>query len=284
MLTRHVALISTSDAVSASALQPVSAAIQLQVTRDFGPLWGVEATIDSFSTLDDVPLGYWQVVIKEQIDDPDALGYHTTDHNQPYALIKRTDDWTITTSHEVLEMLADPFGNRLVSGPSVKEGQGSVQYLVEVCDPSEAKSYQINNDVWVSDFYTPHFFDPVPSGGVRYDYTNDISAPRQIVAGGYLSWFDPVSQHWFQQRWFDGAGPVIVDLNEEAGAARTSDLKKPGESLREMIDRLTPSPRLGKTPSPKALAVAAARRGPAPPKSARAANADHFREMLAKWR
>src|SRR5207244_12011882 len=57
---------------------------------------------------------------------------------QPYALVLYTQSWSLTASHETLEMLADPWGSRLVGGSSIQAGQGRVRYLIEVCDPCEA--------------------------------------------------------------------------------------------------------------------------------------------------
>jgi len=44
MLTIHVALVADADAVSARDLPRVAAALDRQVTRDFGPLWGILAS------------------------------------------------------------------------------------------------------------------------------------------------------------------------------------------------------------------------------------------------
>ena len=239
MLLPHVAIIAETDAVSWSALTSVSAAIQKQVARDFGPLWSLQATVDAFGNQNDVPLDYWHVVIRDDIDNPAALGFHKTLNNQPFALIQFDDDeWTINTSHEVLEMLADPSGDRLVASQSVKPDQGRVQYAVEVCDPLRASSYTVNG-VKLCDFYTPHYFDPVAVTGVRYSYTGAINEPRQVIRGGYLSFLDPVSGHWWQKRWFEGTSPVIVNVDEEEN--RSIRIKRSGESLREAIDRVTPS-------------------------------------------
>src|SRR5438046_1982165 len=134
MLTSNLGLVSQSSQVDVNALGPAVAAIQRQVTRDFGPLWSIQATVDVFPTLADVPLAYWHVSIKDQIPY-DAAGIHLNEKSgQPFALVLYTDDWTLTTSHECLEMLADPNGNRLIAGDSIKPDQGRVEYLVEICD------------------------------------------------------------------------------------------------------------------------------------------------------
>src|SRR5262249_52021088 len=136
-----------------------------------------------------------------------------------------------TASHEALEMLADPFGNRLVAGDSPKADQGRVEFLVEVCDPSEAAQFGYTvNGLTLSDFYTPSYFDPVATPGVRYSYTGAIKEPRSVLRGGYLSWHDLVSDEWWQERFFDGAEPEFVNLGK---------LTQKGQSLRAQIDRLT---------------------------------------------
>jgi hypothetical protein len=96
-------------------------------------------------------------------------------------------------------MLVDPSGNRTVAANSPKPDQGRVLVLVETCDPSEAAKYGYTvNGVLVSDFYTPRFFDPVQSSGVRYSYSGAITKPLQVLDGGYMSWWDPQSKHVFQ--------------------------------------------------------------------------------------
>src|SRR5205807_4390795 len=115
-LPYHVALVSESQAVTLDQVSAVSAALQKQVTRDFGPIWSVSATVDAFDKLDSVPPDYWPVILRDDINQPGAAGYHTDDNGQPFSLVQADDTWTLTSSHEVLEMLADPFGNRTIAG------------------------------------------------------------------------------------------------------------------------------------------------------------------------
>ena len=131
----------------------------------------------------------------------------------------------------MIEMLVDPFGSRFVPGDSPMPDQGRVNFLVEACDPSEGAEfgYTINN-LLVSDFYTPHYFDPVQSAGVRYSFTGAITEPRQVLQGGYLSWQDPISTHFFQERRIDTIEPEFEDLG-----APTDESLTP----REFIDRST---------------------------------------------
>jgi hypothetical protein len=229
-LLRQIGLVSEVKDTSFSELARVSAALQKQVARDFAPLWEIQATVDAFAKLEDVPIGYWPVIVQADIGF-NAAGIHLDKDGQPFSLVQYEAGWSLTASHEVLEMLGDPFGDRLIAGESIKPGQGRVEYLVEVCDPSEdiAFAYTVNG-VTVSDFYTPQFFEPVKNPGVRYGYTAALTGPRQVLKGGYLSWHDPVSDHWWQQTFF-GAKKAFRDLGVFDANAK--------ESIRELVDRRT---------------------------------------------
>lgn len=231
-LVNQVALVSETERVGFDEIATVSAALQKQVMRDLAPIWEIRATVDPFASLDDVPLGYWPLIVIDDVEG--AAGVHLDKDGQPYALIEAGTSWSLTASHECLEMLADPFGDRLVAGRSPKRSQGRVEFLVEICDPSEDIQFAYTvNDVLVSDFYTPSFFDPVRADGVRYSFGGHLRAPRRILDGGYLSWHDPVSDHWWQSTWFSGSKPRFVDL----GIFSASDPR----SIREIVDSRTPT-------------------------------------------
>jgi hypothetical protein len=235
MLNRNLALVADTKKVTPSELTKVAAALQKQATRDFGHIWEIQASVSAFAKLEDVPTDYWPIIVRDDINTPGAAGVHEDKNGQPFALVQFSSDWPLTASHETLEMLGDPFGNRLVAGKSPKQGQGRVNFLVEVCDPSEDRQFAYTvNGITVSDFYTPHFFDPVAAPSVRYSYTGAITKPRTILQGGYLSWVVAQSNEWFQMVWFNTSKPVFRSLGVLSG--------KITGSLRATIDRLTPTP------------------------------------------
>jgi hypothetical protein len=233
-LVRQVALVSESKQAVMSDLLRVSAALQKQATRDLAPIWEISATVDPFAKLEDVPDGYWPMIIRDDIGHPGAAGIHLDQDGQPFALITSSSDldtWALTASHEMCEMLVDPSGNRSVTGDSPMAGQGRVSFVVEVCDPSEAADFgYTSNGILVSDFYTPHFFDPVAASNVRYSFTGAVKAPRQVLRGGYLSWVEPVSGHLWQEIWFEGGTPTFRDIGPSSAAKG---------SLRTYIDNVT---------------------------------------------
>ena len=233
-LLKHVALVSDTQSLDFPEVARVSAALQRQVQGHFGPTWDINATVDAFAQLEDVPIDYWPIIIRDDIDVPGAEGVHEDDNGQPFALVHYTPAWSLTASHELLEMLCDPTGNLVKAGPSPMPGQGRVNFLVEIADPSEAFEFGYTiNGVTVSDFYTPSYFDSVMATGVRYSWTGAITRPRQVLQGGYISWQDPVSGHWFQEVFF-GPKPEFRDLGRLTATQR---------SIRNEIQRRTPEAR-----------------------------------------
>jgi hypothetical protein len=253
MLNRNVALVADTKKITPSQLTKVAAALQKQATRDFSPLWNIEANVSGFAKLEDVPTDYWPVIVRDDINTPGAGGVHEDKNGQPFALVQYSNQWTLAASHETLEMLGDPFGNRLVAGKSPKPDQGRVNFLVEVCDPCEDQQFAYTvNGVTVSDFYTPYFFDPIAASSVRYSYSGALKRPRTILSGGYLSWGVPQTNEWFQMVWFDTPKPTFRSLGVLSA--------KITGSLRSTIDRLTPTP-LETTKLPAKSPLIAAARG-----------------------
>jgi len=232
----QVGLVDKTKAIDPELMQAVAAALTIQVTRDLPQFWNVQATVTYEPNASKIPPGVWPVFLVKTLP-PGEGGFHLDQHNQPYAKViasPGSDEWTIDASHETLEMLVDPNGNRLQPSTSIQiengkivDGTGQFAYLVEACDPCEADNFAYPiQGVAVSDFLTPHFYDPVVTPGTRYSFTGAIKAPRQILPGGYISWVNQQSNEMQQLLWVDPTkAPKIVNLGPASGA-----------SLREWVD------------------------------------------------
>jgi hypothetical protein len=206
-LLNHVAIVSESERVTFDDVSTVAAAVSKQVSRDFGPAWGVQATVQAFARLESVPSDYWQVLLVDNDNAPGAAGYHTDSHGQPISLVQVEGNWPVTVSHETLEMLADPSGNRLISGPQPCQASSVSQtipefpradILVEVCDPCEAFNYLIDG-VPVSDFCLPAFYySSNPFGSQETTFLSTHLRPLSAGDGGYLSFRNPATGQWYQ--------------------------------------------------------------------------------------
>jgi hypothetical protein len=213
----RVALVAEAKNLPPADLERVAAAIQTQLTRDFGLQWGIKATIRTFKSVADVPDGDWRLFVKEESEMmPGTRAFHSDKDRVPFAIVAGGDDWSHSASRECLQMLADPFGNRFFVVPSPDpEAKGRpVELLAEVCSPLGEASYTIDG-VKVSDYCTPAYFeDPKERPGVSYTHAGSAKKPRQLLKGGYFSWRDQATQEWQQQIWFDGERPTIRSLGK----------------------------------------------------------------------
>lgn len=233
-LPHQIALVSETSTVTFSSVSAVAAALQKQATRDFAPFWQVSGTVSAFDALESVPVDYWPVIVRDDIDQPGAAGYHTDDNGQPFSLVQADDQWQLTASHEALEMLADPFGNRTIAGapppqaPRPISQLKRVTYLVEVCDPCEDTQFAYGvNGQQLSDFITPHYYDPHGAAtGTMYSFRGNIKGPHTVLENGYVSFGNPVSNEWYQ----------IVVTGGQAQVRDLGKLNRNGRSLRETVD------------------------------------------------
>jgi hypothetical protein len=182
----------------------VVAACAKQVLKDFGPAWGVSATVVFVAKGATPPAGAWQLVVLDDSDQAGALGYHdlTKDGLPMGKVFARTDlnnhlSWSVTISHELLEMLGDPDISLTVFDQSTNSA--GVLYAYEACDACEDDQYGYTVDgVLVSDFVTRSWFGANLPG--PYDFKGHISKPLQILAGGYIGYFDVTGGSGWQQR------------------------------------------------------------------------------------
>jgi hypothetical protein len=254
MDTQRIVLISETGFVTFSELTKVSTAVQKQVNDHFGPSWGVRAAVDPLASLADIPAGSWPVVIRDSIGINQA-GVHWNDtHDKPFALVTfREGDtpeegWQPSVSHEVLEMLADPYGKEFRTAPSLRPDEGPVEYLVEVCDPCQAPEnvYWID-DIPVSDFVLPDYYTAFTPG--VYSYARHITQPRDVLPGGYLSWRDLLTP---APRWsqivVSAAGPEFRDLGTNPPPMFTSEGSSTGRP--KPTSRKSPPSRCGRSGNP----------------------------------
>src|SRR5262245_46355422 len=113
----------TNGKVSDEDLQFVIRAINRQIAEDFAPYWSMGATLRLEGRSEKVPSklemqdlrGDAILYLWDKIDVDGALGYH--DQNArgiPYGFVfmelakKLGEAWSVTLSHEALELIADP--------------------------------------------------------------------------------------------------------------------------------------------------------------------------------
>jgi hypothetical protein len=207
----HIALAAYSSLGPGLAeLMRVAAALQRQVQRDFAPVWRVDASVAAYPTRDDVPSDAVPVLVGAP--DLEVEGVHFDQNGRPFALVAYAGKWSITASHEVLELLADPDCDRLVVGPPPDElhglGSEDVSYLVEVCDPCQNPDFGYEIDgIALSDFCTPAFYGLERAPSRVLSFGGCLLRELRVAEAGYLAWRD--AQHrWSALRVLDGIGTI----------------------------------------------------------------------------
>lgn len=207
LATSQISVINESTVLTDADVTPVVVALQQQVTNDFRPIWGTDAELKMIPQGTPAPAGTWSLVILDDSDQAEALGYHDlTPDGLPLGKIFAASDlkagtsWSVTASHELLEMLADPNIN-LTAFVQNANTSGTL-YAYEVCDACEDDSfgYQINN-VLVSDFVYPTWFENFrEQGSTQFDRMNQIQSSLQLLTGGYIGVFNVTDGTGWQQQ------------------------------------------------------------------------------------
>lgn len=205
-----IAISNASTCLSDAQIEAIFPALQKQVSSDFQPYWDADCTLAFLGSDQPLPPGWWQIAVLDNPDQAGDLGYHElSSQNTPLGKVfakldlENGSSWTVTLSHELLEMLADPWINWCVIGSDDKI------YALEVADAVEADElgYKIDG-VLVSDFVTPAWFGPAEAD--RMDFKQHVSKELELASGGYISVLEP-KKGWVQINAQGPGGPVAPE-------------------------------------------------------------------------
>jgi len=163
------------------------AALQKYVDERFAPVWGVPATLAPASA---IKKGTWGLVFLDDADQADALGYHDlTPQGLPLGkvfvrtTISSKNLVSVTASHELAEMLADPAIDLAAEAPD------GTFYAYEVADPVEDETFQVAG-IPLSNFAYPSWFEGFRKPrSDKFDEVGTCKKPFEIRPGGYMSIF-----------------------------------------------------------------------------------------------
>jgi hypothetical protein len=201
----YVSIVNRCTVLNDTEVSRVVLALQKQVDNDFGPAWGVSAKLQFVPNGGKLDPQHWWLVVLDDSDQAGALGYHDlTNAGLPIGkAFARSDQeygvsWSVTISHELLEMLADPNINLTIfdQGPT-----GARLYAYEVCDACEDDQYGYEIDgVLVSDFVFPSWFESFRAlGSTQFDFQKHINTPFQMLTNGYIGVNDLASGNGWSQ-------------------------------------------------------------------------------------
>ena len=142
------------------------------------------------------------IYLWNEVDVKDALGYHEANAaGIPFGfvfteLVKQLKEpWTVTFSHEALELIGDPEANLLVAGPHPEHPKTEVFHWYEMCDAVQDETYKIDG-VAVSNFVLPLYFTQFAEVGGRNDFLGRLTKGKALQSfginpGGYIGFYNP---------------------------------------------------------------------------------------------
>ena len=202
---------SVDPSVTKNVLNLIATAIETQLFSHYAILWqsaGVHVVV--YDRIQDVPPETNPMIVFDNPDQPDALGYHdVTPAGHAYGkvflrpildnggtLTNGATSLSVTISHEALEMVGDPYANFWADMPTGEED------ALELCDRCEQDQYDIgvsnvtgmatanvpDTMVSVSNFLGPRAFR---NGDGPYDWlgsqgdSRGLKTPWEVRPGGY---------------------------------------------------------------------------------------------------
>ena len=221
-------------------VQAAIRAINRQIQYDFAPYWSLGATLrlegktganpNKQSLADmrgDAVLYLW-----DGSDVDGALGYHDLNNaGVPFGFVftelskKLKESWSVTLSHEALELLGDPEVNLLALGPHPGNPKQGVFHWYEMCDAVQAETYVIDG-IDVANFVLPLYFTSGEELGGRNDFLGRAHGGATLRSfginpGGYVGFYNPATgKHETFTRQGDKAAAQRMKLKQAAGATR----------------------------------------------------------------
>jgi hypothetical protein len=234
----------TDGQVTDEELQKAIRAINRQIKEDFEPYWSISATLrlegrstERPNTVEVADMrGDAIIYLWNEADVEDALGYHfQNNRGVPFGFVFTSialeigEPWSVTLSHEALELIGDPETNMLVMGPHPSE-ERDVFHWFEMCDAVQAETYDIDG-VAVSNFLLPLYFTgtrDTDESGARNDFLGRSFGGRTLTSfginpGGYIGFFDPeLGEHQTYSLKGDTKAQVRLQVKSKAKEARRS--------------------------------------------------------------
>lgn len=205
-----ISVINHTNTISDNELQRVIRAINRQIEQDFEPYWSFGGSLRLEGSIYEEHKGVRTVDMRgdaivyllDKVDILGAKGFHEKNYRGvPYGVVFRDtsdelgEDWSVTLSHEALELIGDPEVNLFVAGPHPEERGRTVFHWYEMCDAVQDEWYIVDG-VKVSNFVLPLYFTHHEEKGSRNDFLGLVKNGKSLRSfgvnqGGYVGFYDP---------------------------------------------------------------------------------------------
>ena len=231
----------TSGKISDEEIQRATRAINRQIAEDFEPYWSFGAQLRLEGNSSSKPSAQSPVDMRgdailylwDKTNLKGADGYHFNNNKGiPYGFVfvelsgKLQEDWSVTLSHEALELIGDAQINLLVQGPHPNGSGKTVFHSYEMCDAVQDEWYEIDG-VKVSNFVLPLYFTETDEAGGRNDFLGREHSGKKLKSfgvnpGGYISYFNPATGKFGDfSRKGDKRAAKRMEIKKQAGSGRS---------------------------------------------------------------
>jgi len=237
----------TEGAIPDAQLHRAIRAVNRQLREDFEPYWSfggelrLEGKAGKNKRFDQADMrGDAVLYLRGVARIRDAEGFHEAHFSGiPYSFVflelskKLKEDWTVTLSHEALELVGDPEANLLVQGPHPEHPKRQVFHWFEMCDAVQAETYGVDG-IEVSNFVLPLYFTSSAERGGRNDFLGVKHRGKTLQSfgvnpGGYIGFYDPKLRGEDKNTTFE--------LDNDPRAMRRQRIKRQLETGRGMLRR-----------------------------------------------
>jgi hypothetical protein len=242
-----IAVINFTSTLNDQAVQDAIRAVNRQVLEDFVPLWGCGRVLRlqavDFNPADPDTLAPQKVAadsamyLVDEASLPGALGYHdlnTRDVPVGFVFVLDPNDWTVTLSHEVLELILDPTVNLFVPGPDPRNANNLVLHTYEACDAVERISYAIDG-IAVSNFLAPSYFTIGDAQGTRNDFLGAGVPSFGVTRNSHIAFLD-LSAGTFVTVFGEQAPPRAAAARKRMFADHPKAARPPEERLQQILN------------------------------------------------
>jgi hypothetical protein len=246
----------TNGKLSDEQVQNGIRAVNRQIAHDYKPHWHraaelrLEGAIGKRPDEEKLPelRGDAIIYLWDDVDVDDALGYHELNAaGVPFGFIftelvkELKEPWTVTFSHEALELLGDSEANLLVAGPHPADPDMEVFHWYEMCDAVQDEKYKVDG-VWVSNFVLPLYFTADAEEGGRNDFLGRLYKGKALRSfginrGGYIGFYNPKTrEHETFAMKADPRAKQRLKIKSKAQLTRRSMRYKLGASYRQRME------------------------------------------------
>lgn len=197
----RILLVNQSEDIKYEEARRVASALDKQLHDHFYPAWSIEACVKlgnrktTIETLKQDAI----IFLRDKPDIDDAAGYHDVveETGLPVGYVfqdiaaELDEPWSVTASHEVLELVLNRHCNYFAIGRHPKYKTKKVAHWLEACDAVQDSTYLIDR-VEVSNFVHPCFFTPgQEKGGINDHLRSKKLESFSVLPGGYLGYYNP---------------------------------------------------------------------------------------------